>query len=215
MDATGRHLAVIRRLFGEAERRGILLWFESGWAIDARLGRCTRAHGDIDVAYPKEQEEAYLELLRHLGFGPPERESYGFLSWKEDVLLDSEPCFRIGGAYGFPGFPGGSCPMEKEGLLGGLAVRCLSWEAMYSELLGYMREVPGEQWRAKDFESLRVVEAHVSVGARRRLRRDAGMRPAADAAAAADAAIAGSRLRTDSAPYQRPVAAPPASSSDG
>lgn len=34
--------------------------------------------------------------------------------------------------------------------------------AMYLEFLGYANEVSPEKWRGKDFESLRVIEAHLS-----------------------------------------------------
>lgn len=174
MDSTDLQIALIRYLFSEAERRGIPLWLESGWAIDARPGRVTRIHEDIDVAYPKERESDYLALLRELGFGRFQAESYGFLCWRGDILLDSEPCFREGGAYTFPDFPEGSCPVEKEGTLGGYRVRCLSWEAMYAEFLDYEREVPADEWREKDFESLRAIEAHLGEETRQRLRERAG-----------------------------------------
>ncbi len=170
MDSADLQIALIRRLFSEAERRGIPLWLESGWAIGARLGRVTRAHEDIDVAYPKEQEAEYLELLRELGFGRYQAESYGFLCRRGEVLLDSEPCFRCGDAYTFPGFPEDSCPLEKEGVLSGFPIRCLSWEAMYVEFLDYEREVPTALWREKDFESLCILEAHLSEPVRQRLR---------------------------------------------
>lgn len=175
MDSSSRQLALIRQLFDEAERRSIPLWIESGWAIDARLGRITRVHEDVDVAYAEDRADAYLELLGDLGFGEPEPESYGFLSRHGDVLFDSEPCRWMGGEYGFDGFPRGSCLFAKEGRLLGYRVRCLSWEAMYWEFLGYLREVPAAQWRAKDFESLRVIEANLAAGVRDRLRVEAGM----------------------------------------
>jgi hypothetical protein len=116
MDAISRHLQAIQILFDAADERGIHLWLENGWAIDARLGVVSREHGDIDVAYPKDWEEDYVGLLRSLGYGPPEHTDYGFLCWRGDILLDSEPCYRVGDAYGFTGFPPGACRPAKEGL---------------------------------------------------------------------------------------------------
>ena len=175
MDATDRQVALIRRLFDGAEARGLPLWLESGWAIDARLGAVTRAHDDVDVAYPQDREAEYLDLLRALGCGPREEEPYGFLCRCGGVLLDSEPCVRVGDAYTFPGFPDGACPPEKEGEIRGVRVRCLSWEAMYVEFAGYAREVPPARWRPKDAESLRLIEAHVPPAVRRALRLRAGL----------------------------------------
>ena len=158
---TAEQTAIIRTLFEEAERRDILLWLESGWAIDALLGRITREHEDIDIAFAKNQEAAYRELIERFGFGKHEVMDYGFLSWRGRVLLDSEPCFEINGEYNFEHFPTGSCPLQKQGVIEGHAVRCLSWEAIYFEFLGYMDEIPQRQWRGKDFQSLRLIETHL------------------------------------------------------
>lgn len=171
MDPIAAHLAAIQELFTAAEARGIPLWLENGWAIDARLGRITRPHGDIDVAYPKEREAEYQCLLDELGYGKHEFADYGFLSWRGDVCLDSEPCHRLEGRYSFEGFPPGSCPDGKEGVVGGYAVRCVSWEALYFETLGYIQEIPREQWRPKDFDSLRLITTSMDEQARREVER--------------------------------------------
>jgi aminoglycoside 2''-adenylyltransferase len=169
-ELTRRHIQVIRALLDGAGAAGFPLWLESGWAIDARLGRITRPHEDIDVAYPKDREEDYLTLLRSLGFGGREDTDYGFLIRQGDVLVDTEACYRSGDGYGFPGYPPGSCPWEKEGEIAGCAVRCVSWEAMYVEFLGCRVEIPRAEWREKEFESLRRVEAHLDEAVRERLR---------------------------------------------
>jgi 2''-aminoglycoside nucleotidyltransferase len=170
MDSISQHLQAIRALFDAAEGRGPPLWLENGWAIDARLGRVTREHGDIDVAFPQDRQGDYLGLLRSLGYGPPEFTDYGFLCWRGELLLDSEPCQESGGEYGFPGFPAGACPLAKEGDLRGYAVRCVSWEAMYFEFLGYLRDIPVQEWREKDHASLRAVEARLTEQVKRWLR---------------------------------------------
>ncbi|NJK50734.1 hypothetical protein HC931_23770 [Candidatus Gracilibacteria bacterium] len=78
MDAITEHLSVIRALFDAAESRGLLLWLESGWAIDARLGRITREHEDIDIAFARDEEAIYREILKTLGFDRHEEMEYGF-----------------------------------------------------------------------------------------------------------------------------------------
>lgn len=170
MSTTDQQALIIQQLFTEAEHKGIPLWLESGWAIDARLGRITRMHEDIDIAYPKDQEAAYLDLLQHLGFDRHETMDYGFLRWHGDILIDSEPCHLINGQYNFTAFPARSCPVEKEGVICGYSIRCLSWEALYFEFLGYIQEVPMAQWREKDFYSLQIIEAHLSEERRQSLK---------------------------------------------
>ncbi|NJK50735.1 hypothetical protein HC931_23775 [Candidatus Gracilibacteria bacterium] len=92
------------------------------------------------------------------------------MSWRDLVLIDSEPCFAINGEYTFETFPSGSCPIQKEGVIDGYRLRCLSWEAMYFEFLGYISDIPQRQWRDKDFESLRHIEAHLDEDKKRTLK---------------------------------------------
>ncbi|MGB3478176.1 MAG: aminoglycoside nucleotidyltransferase [bacterium] len=164
------HVEAIKELFEETEKRGIMLWLENGWAIDARLCKITRAHEDIDVVYTHKQESEYKKLIQFLGYGKYEKTDYGFLTWKGNILLDSEPCFQINEEDNFKDFPKGSCPIEKQGIIRGYKVRCVSWEAMYFEFLGYIEEIPKDKWRNKDFESFRIVEEHLDEGSRHLLR---------------------------------------------
>jgi 2''-aminoglycoside nucleotidyltransferase len=64
MDAIRLH-----HLLHTAEARGLPLWLSGGWAIDARMGRITREHGDIDLAFPGERRTDLLALLRDVGGG--------------------------------------------------------------------------------------------------------------------------------------------------
>lgn len=158
---TRNQVDAIRTLVAAAEQLEIPLWLESGWAINARLNRITRLHEDVDVVYPKEREAEYVALLARLGFGGREETGCGFLIRRKALVLDTEPCDLTRGEYGFPGYPPGSCPLPKQGALDGSPVRCVSSEALYVELLGAQVEIPPEEWRVKDFQSLRLVEEHL------------------------------------------------------
>ncbi|MGV3604463.1 MAG: nucleotidyltransferase domain-containing protein [Dyadobacter fermentans] len=161
-DSIARHLHLIELIFDAASSEGITLWLESGWAIDARLGRITRPHDDIDIAYPQEHHDAYVKLLHDLGFCEYEQLDYGFLMQRDGVLIDSEPCVKIGSDYELPGFPAGSCPALPEGWLNGKPVHCISWQAMHFEFMGYEQEISRSAWRAKDHESMKLIELHLS-----------------------------------------------------
>jgi 2''-aminoglycoside nucleotidyltransferase len=136
---------------------GLPLWLESGWAVDARLGRITREHEDIDFAVPAERTEEFKAILRAHGATGFEEMDYGFLVRIGNVLLDCEPCRWTGAAYEFEGVPPGSCPMEKQGVIAGVPVRCTSWPAILWEYFYYLDEVPYSEWPSKDKESYRVV----------------------------------------------------------
>ena len=43
-------------------------WLFGGWGLDARLGRVTRDHGDIEVWVPAAESESSLEALVAAGF---------------------------------------------------------------------------------------------------------------------------------------------------
>ena len=151
------HIRLIHELLDAAEAQGMPLWLESGWAIDARLGRITRDHEDIDLAFPQERTEEFKRLLDTFGCGTFEEMDYGFLVQVRDILLDCEPCVRQEGGYELEGVPAGSCPADKQGILAGIAVRCTSWEAILWEYLYYLDEVPQAEWRSKDFVSYELV----------------------------------------------------------
>lgn len=146
-------IALIHTILNTAEAQGLPLWLESGWAIDARLGRVTREHEDIDLAFPAEQSDQFMSLLKHLGGGDVEETDYGFLIYVSDILLDCEPCHRQGQSYELEDTPAGSCPWEKQGHLDGVAVRCTSWEAILWEYFYYLEEVSQAEWRPKDIQS--------------------------------------------------------------
>ena len=166
---TQEQVEAIKTLFTEAEHQGILLWLESGWAIDARLGKITRAHEDIDVAFPDDHRTTYLELIKLLRYNRYQEMDYGFLTFKDGILLDSEPCFQLNGKYNLKGFPSGTCPFAKEGTIDVFKVRCLNWKGMYFEFLNYMVETPQDRWRPQDFDSLKVIKNQIGIEDRKLL----------------------------------------------
>jgi aminoglycoside 2''-adenylyltransferase len=170
-ESIAKHLAFIEKLFDAADSAGIMIWLENGWAIDARLGRVTRPHGDIDLAYAHQADSEFKDIIRKFGFDTLETTPYGFVSRSGDIVLDCEPCFELDGDFAFPGYPAGSCPREKQGVLAGRSFRCVSWEALYFEFLGYVRDIPLENWRSQDIVSMKVVEAELDERIKERLKR--------------------------------------------
>jgi lincosamide nucleotidyltransferase A/C/D/E len=59
-----RAAVVLRRI----EERGVDVWLEGGWGIDALLGCETREHDDLDVIVPLEQLPGLEPALRELGY---------------------------------------------------------------------------------------------------------------------------------------------------
>ena len=55
------------------EARGIRVWLDGGWAVDACLGAQTRRHGDLDVVIEGRDLPAAVAALRGRGYAPVPR----------------------------------------------------------------------------------------------------------------------------------------------
>ncbi|WP_442933064.1 hypothetical protein, partial [Microcoleus sp. herbarium7] len=51
-----------------------------------------------------------MVLLQSIGGGAIEETDYGFLMTLDGVLIDCEPCVRVGENYELEGLPAGTCP---------------------------------------------------------------------------------------------------------
>lgn len=154
-----KHIEIIHLLFSEAEKIEMPLWLSGGWAIDAKVGQITYQHEDIDITYPSDQSNDFIALLCSLGVRIMEQTSYGFLAMLQEVMIDCEPCALANSGYELDGPPPGSCPKEKMGMLDGMQIRCISWEALLWDYFYYIEEVPQQKWRAKDFFNFHRVKA--------------------------------------------------------
>jgi 2''-aminoglycoside nucleotidyltransferase len=76
----------------------------------------------------------------------------------QGILLDCEPCIRVGDGYELEGLPGGTCPTEPTGSLGGKLLRCTSWEAILWDYFYYIEEVPQSEWQPKDFSGFALAK---------------------------------------------------------
>ena len=92
-------LDLLARLLEAAARRELPVWLGGGWAIDARLGRITRAHDDLDLTYPAARHDEFVELIGTLGATVTGITGYGFLADRGGVLLDCEPAHWTGTAW--------------------------------------------------------------------------------------------------------------------
>lgn len=60
--------ASVVRVLDELEARGITVWVDGGWGVDALLGEQTRDHNDLDLVIPHSQVDAYNEVMERLGY---------------------------------------------------------------------------------------------------------------------------------------------------
>ena len=50
------------------ERRGLTVWVDGGWGVDALAGRQTREHSDLDLALDRDVLPEVVEVFEELGF---------------------------------------------------------------------------------------------------------------------------------------------------
>lgn len=60
--------ARVLELLALLEDRGIAVWIDGGWAVDALLGEQTRPHDDLDLVSRIEDSEAIEAALREHGY---------------------------------------------------------------------------------------------------------------------------------------------------
>ena len=68
------------------EEHGIEVYVDGGWAVDALLGRQTRAHNDLDIALPHRYEARLRQLFTSRGY----REKNGPDNWESNFVLADE-----------------------------------------------------------------------------------------------------------------------------
>lgn len=83
-------LADVLEVVDALEAAGVQVWLAGGWGVDALLGRQTRTHGDLDLAFEAEDgaQERALEQLARLGFRRIENEN------KAGVWMPVRICLR-------------------------------------------------------------------------------------------------------------------------
>ena len=56
------------------DARGVRVWLDGGWAVDACLGSQTRRHGDLDIVVEERDVPAVMDALQGGGYAPVPRD---------------------------------------------------------------------------------------------------------------------------------------------
>jgi len=60
--------ADVNKFYCDLEKSGISIWIDSGWGVDALLGKQTRLHADLDIAIEQKDLKKAVEMLEKQGY---------------------------------------------------------------------------------------------------------------------------------------------------
>jgi len=159
-------LRVIKAAVNALEAAGISAWLFGGWGLDARIGRITREHGDVEFWVERIDAGRSKAVLVEAGatalaIQPPE-EACEF-TWDSvdfsTAYFDRQP----DGAFSQPDgrwsdwlFPPGSFG-DEPGELDGAPVLAMSVAGMLAMKEQYPHLRNGGPWRQKDIEDIKIL----------------------------------------------------------
>ena len=172
-EAADAQLAVIKAVLSVLRSAGTSAWLFGGWGLDAKIGRITREHGDIEFWIERVHDERSKAALVAAGAAalatqPPE-ESCEF-TWHgvdfSTAYFDRRPDASFSqpqGRYSNWLFPPGSFG-DDLGTLEGESVPTMSVAGMLAmkEQFPYLRN--GGPWRQKDIADIETLQGLVANG---------------------------------------------------
>ena len=145
---------------------GISAWLFGGWGLDARIGRITRSHGDVEFWVERIHAEQSKTALVGAGAAalatqPPE-ESCDFI-WDEVPFSTAYFDRTHDGSFAQPlgrwsdwRFPPGSFG-DEPGILDGTPIHAMSVAGMLAMKEQYPHLRNGRPWRQKDIDDIEVL----------------------------------------------------------
>lgn len=163
---TRAQLHLIHRVVGTLSAAAIPVWLFGGWGLDARIGRVTRTHGDVEFWVPRAEDLRSKAALVEAGATalatqPPE-EACEFV-W-DDVEFSTAYFDRqadgtfaqVRGRFSDWAFPADSFGADP-GQLDGVPVPAMSVAGMLAMKEQFPTLRNGKPWRDKDVEDIAVL----------------------------------------------------------
>ena len=166
-DKTRQQLELIHTFTAALVHGGQRAWLFGGWGLDARVGRVTRDHGDIEFWVHRERADHVQSLLVDAGAvlldtQPPEEsaeydgDGVRFSTAYFDVRPDST--FASRGRFDDWAFPASSFPDDPVELEG-RPVLAMSVAGMLAMKEQYPHLRNGRPWRDKDVSDIRLLRS--------------------------------------------------------
>jgi hypothetical protein len=172
-ESTEGQLTVIRKVIAVTQKFDIPVWLFGGWGLDARIGRITREHGDVEFWVERIHAERSKSVL--VGAGavalatqPPE-EACEF-TWHDapfsTAYFDRQPDGSFSqpmGRFSDWLFPPGSFG-DEPGTLDGMEVPAMSAGGMLAMKEQFPRLRNGRPWRQKDIDDIEILRGLIARG---------------------------------------------------
>jgi hypothetical protein len=170
---TKGQLRIIRKITAVTQAAGIPAWLFGGWGLDARIGRITREHGDVEFWVERIHAERSKAVLVGAGATalttqPPE-ESFEF-TWDGTAFSTAYFDRRSDGFFSQPRgrfsdwlFPPGSFG-DEPATLDGTPLLAMSVSGMLAmkEQFPHLRN--GRPWRQKDITDIEILRGMAASG---------------------------------------------------
>ena len=159
-------LRIIKAVVNALDAADISAWLFGGWGLDARIGRITREHGDVEFWVERTDAGRSKAVLTGAGATalatqPPE-EACEF-TWDgvdfSTAYFDRQPdgsSIQLLGRWSDWLFPPGSLG-DEPGTLNGMPVLAMSVAGMLAMKDQYPRLRNGRPWRQKDIDDMVVL----------------------------------------------------------
>ena len=166
-------LHVIKAVVNALDAAGISAWLFGGWGLDARIGRITREHGDVEFWVERTDAGRSKAVLvtagaTALATQPPE-EACEF-TWDgadfSTAYFDRQPdgsSIQLLGRWSDWLFPPGSFG-DEPGTLDGMPVLTMSVAGMLAMKEQYPHLRNGGPWRQKDIDDVEVLRGLIADG---------------------------------------------------
>ena len=123
---------------------GAKIWIAGGWGVDALVGKQTRQHNDVDVAFDTGREEKIIEKFESIGFIVEDdaRPTRFVLRHPDGREIDMHPVVFDDKCVGKQLVPGGKPFLYPKnafttGIINNETVPCLTAEQLITFHLGY------------------------------------------------------------------------------
>ncbi|HXY90854.1 MAG TPA: hypothetical protein VEP49_00085 [Acidimicrobiia bacterium] len=165
-ERTEGQLRVIRKVVTVTRAADISVWLFGGWGLDARIGRITREHGDVEFWVERTDAERSKAALVEAGATalatqPPE-EACEF-TWDDVPLSTAYFDRQPDGSFSQPAgrwsdwlFPPGSFD-DEPGMLDGTPVLAMSVSGMLAMKEQFPQLRNGRPWRQKDLDDIEIL----------------------------------------------------------